>query len=253
MITEFNFDEHFIHKNKRRKEWSGHGLSGLGSEVTGEVGGGEQSRGRKEGRSDKQRELQHHYLYFMTNISVFFCCCSSGFGTILSLLICRHNKLMLDCEGDAGDSQSAGQTSSSAALSDSGASGSSLSSSSGSFTKPSKETGGILAIMESIKRPPDQSFIEMTMSGRREKLGVAFDDIGMEGLTDEGVKWSSGASLSRDSGLSFMKSRASQANKPKWRVNSASKFTLTGSKLVRECNITAAALGINHSALLTGL
>ena len=145
---------------------------------------------------------------------------------------------MLDCEGDAGDSQSASQTSSSAALSDSGASSSSLSSSYSSFTKPR----GILAIMESIKRPPDQSFIEMTMSGRREKLGAAFD----EGLTDEGLKWS----LSRDSGLSFMKSRASQANKPKWRVNSVSKFTLMGSKLVRECHITAAALGINHSALL---
>ena len=43
-------------KRRRRKEWSGHGLSGLGSEATGEVGGGEERRGRKEGRSDKRRE-----------------------------------------------------------------------------------------------------------------------------------------------------------------------------------------------------
>ena len=111
----------------------------------------------------------------------------------------------------------------------------------------SKDGDGMPAIMKSIRRPPDKSFIEMTMSGRREKLGASFS----EQAADVNIP-------SLDPGLpSFMKSSslpsATRANRPKWKVMSVSKFTQTGSKLVRERHIAAASLGINHSALMTGM
>ena len=160
---------------------------------------------------------------------------------------------MLDSE-DTGNTNKTSQTSSSTTLSDSPCS---LSTGQTGFNAVSKSGSGGLSILDLIKRPPDQSFIEMTTSGMRGMTegiaGIPFGGEPGSGLgegADGGLKLLSSPSVVSGP-LPFLQP-ASHVTKPKWRVNIVSKFTQAGLEFIRGKNIKLASVGINHSAILTG-
>ena len=126
-----------------------------------------------------------------------------------------------------------------------------------SASKTGKGTNsGQVSILDLIRKPPDQSFIEMTASQRRNMTGNLYGimtgstlgDMPRNNFGDNDVKLSPNSPFS----LPTLKQSSGHVTKPKWRVNSVQKFTQTGSEISRVKKIVGVAVGINHSALLTG-
>ncbi len=100
----------------------------------------------------------------------------------------------------------------------------------------SLDEGGTPAILKLIKDPSrmNQSFIIASMQRDKDKGGGGGKTAAFGGSCVGGL------------------SHGSHVTKPKWKVSETLTFALSRSELVQDKNIIKVAMGINHTAFLTG-
>ena len=155
------------------------------------------------------------------------------FMAFISEFLCRQNKLTLDNM----DAPEPNQDSSNTAATN-------------TTVPPPQTDSGTPAILQMLKNQSkmSQSFYIASMQQKDDKT----HGVGAIGGMTLGAP-SSALTLGLGGGRgSSPAGGGERVSKPKWMVSEVSRFTMTGSELVRERNIISASMGINHVALLTG-